>query len=266
MKRAVILCFSPTGNTREVCNIINDVLKVRYSTTLCDVTLPRSREKFINQKLDGDLLIIATPVYCEMAEKTFVDFLKKISLSFEKAVAVCTYGYISAGAAISNINYVLKKKRIPVIAAAEIPARHYFAEAGIKELSGEKISDYSKEIADFTNKACDKNRTSVVKPKFRLCIAKLFPKNFMVHLPAYISKTNYERCTECSSCIRVCPSGAINKDFTTNNNACIGCAACVNVCKSKARNVIFRSFIPVLFLKHGIRNNIKKQIQPKFYL
>ncbi|HAN21683.1 MAG: hypothetical protein A2Y15_03655 [Clostridiales bacterium GWF2_36_10] len=264
MISATIIFFSPTGNTRKVCEVIKNTLDKEFQTKLCDITYPAAREKLLSENLSGDLLVVAVPVYAESVEEIITNFFRMAQLNFAKAIVICTYGCISAGAAISDIIRVLKYKNISVIASAKIPARHNFALAGIKDLSDKNSYDYSTLISDFIVKACKKN--DKLKQRYRLHFSKLIPHKILVRLTSYVPSTNLEICSKCNICVKVCPTGAIKSDVTTDKNACISCAACVINCQTEARKLVFRSKIPKIYLKHGIENSIRKQIKPNFYL
>lgn len=51
--------------------------------------------------------------------------------------------------------------------------------------------------------------------------------------------TANERCTNCGTCARLCPTDAISIDTPQKNNTalCIGCMRCVSVCPTGARSI-----------------------------
>jgi len=55
---------------------------------------------------------------------------------------------------------------------------------------------------------------------------------------------NEKRCTHCSVCVPICPTGALVLDTATRkvnfyNDKCIACELCVNVCPVRAMEVNF---------------------------
>jgi len=267
MKKADIICFSPTGNTRAVCGVIQKALEnIVLEIKLFDITNPDVRKNIIKESHCGELLIIAFPVYSQSAAEISTDFIKKTSLTYEKAVVICTYGGISCAAAVWNVVRILDLKNIPCIAVAEIPLKHNFTYNGIIGLDNTKIYDFTSEINDFIINCCVKSKSNVIKPRKKFYIASLFSQKKLIHMAVYAPKTMHEFCNGCNNCIAVCPVCAIKNDLTTDKKSCIGCTACIMACPSGARKLVFKSIIPVLYLKHGIKKSLLKQLNPKFYI
>lgn len=261
MEKVLIICFSPTGNTHKVCETIHKAIQDQYEIDFLDITLPDVRRKISDGKISGDILVVASPVYSQTAAEQFINFLKRSRLVFKKSIVVCTYGGISCGAAIRDVTKILSKKGIPVIAAAEIPCRHHYAFAGINKLEEMNIPDNSAEISDFIKKACVLN--SRMKTDKKIYAAKLLSQKTIAHIAAYISISNL--CQKCGKCINICPTGAIKSDFTVNIKMCIGCVRCVLNCPYGARKLVFKNFIPVIYLKHGVIKSEKNKLSCRFY-
>ncbi|PKM63334.1 MAG: hypothetical protein CVU97_00745 [Firmicutes bacterium HGW-Firmicutes-21] len=226
-----------------------NILHKSYETVLLDITLPEARDKQLAEVHHGDILFIAAPVYSQGAVKLFEDFIKNADLVFETAVAVFTFGGISCGSAVRDIERVLSERGVKLIAAAEIPSRHNFAYAGIKGLVETEICDFRPELTDFIEKVHQKTqKATAIRPRRKMSIHKLFSQELLTNLTAYAPKTDKKLCTGCGSCFSLCPSGAISSD----NKICIRCSACVIACKTGARELIFKSILPRLYLKRGI--------------
>lgn len=256
-----ILSFSPTGNTRKVCESIKKSIENRCEVTFCDITLPDRRYEYQSSLHHGEYLIVATPIYCESVAQTFLRFLKATHLKFNKAIILCTYGGISCGTAIWDVKRVFDEKKIPCIGAAEVPARHEFALAGLNELTDNNTYDYEKEIVEFITKCLEKKEPATIRLKRKLSVSKALSQETLTRIAASI-KTDKTLCNHCSACLKVCPIGL--KVMSDDNKACIGCAACVMVCKTGAKKVVFRSFIPRMYLKYNLKKTIKKEPTPKF--
>ena len=71
------LYFSPTGSTRKIISAITESLKMKASPSI-DLTLEDDRKKFTG-KVDGDLVLIGTPVYAGTAPWPFLESLQKIN-------------------------------------------------------------------------------------------------------------------------------------------------------------------------------------------
>jgi ferredoxin len=76
---------------------------------------------------------------------------------------------------------------------------------------------------------------------------------------------DYDTCTACTTCIAVCPMGAISlKDvIRTDPHECMHCSACIRVCPAKARSWkdpgILRS-------AQWLSENCKKRKEPETFI
>ena len=90
-----------------------------------DLTNPKTRKGF-NGKMDGDLILVGTPVYEGMPFITMEPFLK-LEGEGKWAAAVGVYGNRSPEEYVSELSGLLRDRGFKIIAGAEFVAEHSYA-------------------------------------------------------------------------------------------------------------------------------------------
>ena len=91
---------------------------------------------------------------------------------------------------------------------------------------------------------------------------KLLPEGFLGSF-GKPSAVNREKCNECGTCVKLCPTDAINEEsLEVDMNKCIRCMACVKFCLQGARTVEFRlKGLVDKFMGPAVRS----KREPKYY-
>ncbi len=222
------ITFSPTGGTRRVCKYICEGIDTRpLVTDLCmkegQIILPEIHE--------GDLVIIAMPVFAGRVSALAVDRLKRIQSNHAKCAVVAVYGNRAYDDALLEMQDVVTEMGFHVVAAVSAVAEHSIARV---YAAGRPDAEDRKELAAFGAAIINKvEGTDAYKPlslpgnrPYRAGNTGPFP-------------TADERCTDCGTCQELCPADAIPADNlrSVNKEACISCMRCLSVCPTKARNI-----------------------------
>lgn len=245
MKTVNYIYFSPTDTSRKIARAIAGAIS--SSTVANNITYKNSIKPIIP---NGELAIIAMPVYAGAIPVTAVERLKKMSGQNTPAVLVVVYGNRDfEGALVQLHNLAVELGFMPIAAAAFIGEHSYstperpIAENRPDEKDIEMAITFGKEIARKLNRPCDKkfDITSVPHPSkslnylgFVLGVLKLkITKPVISRIPL----SDKTLCNNCGICVVKCPVQAITKEKPTftDKTKCIRCCACVKSCPQRAR-------------------------------
>jgi ferredoxin len=176
----------------------------------------------VAQTIEADLLILSFPVYSQNIPLPVRKFLPYL---FPKHVVInITYGQISPGNVLKEMETYFHQKGVRVIAGAIIPARHSYLPYTYK--------------MDLTplNKVIEK----IKQGNYSNC---MLPKRFKHPLASvgerWRTQTNVKiiwndfLCTKCNLCVESCPVGAIQMPFQINKK-CLRCTKCIVTCPTQA--------------------------------
>ncbi len=222
------LCFSPTGGTQKVANILSNAL----ADEIVSVDLTDSTVHFDGITLtQEDAAVIAVPSYGGRVPAVAVERLAAIGSHGARAVLVCVYGNRAYEDTLAELQDTAKQAGFQVIGAVAAVAEHsiarQFATGRPDEEDAKQLKEFAKEIraklscGDTTEPAIPGNR-----PYKKRGVASVLPK------PT-------EACVRCGACARACPVQAIHPDNPeeVDEKACIFCMRCVSVCSYSARRV-----------------------------
>lgn len=261
--KAIVLIFSPSGNTLKVGKVISEYFNLQgIDTQITDLTRNKdylfslNRKAYINKIInDKDLLFIGGPVYAHHLHYNVKEIIKQ----FEKlkngnkqyAIPFVTYGGINSGIALHEAEKLLKKQNRTVIAGLKISAEHCltkkFKTVFNENLPGDEIlpmiDELVKTIVDLKNNNSLPNKTIgfLNYQKFSVLLKAniIFREKFWQKYMYPKIKFNYSNCNNCGKCVKLCPVQRYEmteKGPAVRKNAkdCIHCGKCVFSCKREA--------------------------------
>ncbi len=236
ISNTVTAYFSPTGTTQKIINAIAKGTDAGQVKSL-DLTLPDGASQEIPD-FNDDLVIIGAPVYAGRLPKEAVERLSKLKGNNTPAVLVVLYGNREFEDALIELKDIaVENGFIPVAGSAFIGEHSYTAPETPIAVGRPDADDLAK--AEAFGKEIIKKLSSIEDIKNETPVEVPGNKPYKDGLPVSddCAKTNMDLCTQCGTCIPLCPTGAIADDgaYTTDSAACILCCACVKGCPEDAR-------------------------------
>ena len=227
MEKVVAVYFSPTGNSKKYVTLLAEKLDMPFDTL--DFTKKENRKNEVVFSKEN-IVLFSAPVYAGRLPN--IDLFDNVKGNGAYAVCMVTYGNREYDDALLELKNICEQKGFQVVAAAAFVGKHTYSEyVGTNRpnaqdnLKIEELAGYIKNGISKNSFVCGKLQ---VKGNEKYCEQKAIP---------LIPQPN-EKCSQCGSCVRRCPVGAIDeKTFLTDSTKCISCFACVKGCTKKAREV-----------------------------
>ena len=222
------ITFSPTGGTRRVSELLCQGFNQKPLTTeTC-----RPEAAYTPPVIEAeDLVILSMPVYAGRVPALAVERLRKVEANGARCVIVAVYGNRAYEDALVEMQDVATDMGFQVIAAIAANAEH-----SICRMYGTGRPDEAdaKEMASFAEAILRKMQGGT--PFVPLTLPGNRPYKQGCTGPFPVAD---DQCTDCGTCVSLCPTGAISSDDprTNNHDLCIGCMRCVSVCPVGARGI-----------------------------
>lgn len=223
--------FSATYTTRKVARLVSSTLS--DNVTEYDFTNnPIEKELTIGN--EGEIFIIAAPVYAGRIPSQAVDAIKKFKGNNTPAILLAVYGNRDYDDALIEMFDCATAAGFKPIAAGAFIAQHsIFPKVGTNRPDDADIA----KISDFANK-CKTIISSIDSTSSipELEVKGKRPYKIPGRIPIYPEGKRSE-CTFCGACANACPMDAIpaDKPYTTDPEKCIACGRCIVVCTQKSR-------------------------------
>ena len=242
-KGEVVCIIGPTGTTQKIIQALAATLSTHVDlytpSTEIDFTLPNARTSGVNFQA-SDLLIIGVPVYAGRVPNVLLKYLNDIVGNGAMAIPVVVYGNRQYDDALIELSDILKMNGFRVIAAAAFIGEHAFSYSLAKDRPDapdmDRVQDFGSQIhgkicAGEIGKDVNINGNCPYRAYYR----PLDEAGNPVDLRAVRPKTS-SACTDCKSCVNVCPMGSIDsEDVRKFNSICIKCGACIKKCPVHAK-------------------------------
>lgn len=213
------ICFSPTGGTKKVCDIIAEAFDSNFAAV--DLI---SKKPYITEFTENDICIIGAPAYGGRVPELEAERLSALKGNSAKAVIVAVFGNRAIDDTLVELEDITKEHGFNVIAGIEAVAEHSLAPM----YATGRPNNYDKaELISFVEKIKADNCCPDI-PGNRPY--KQAGKTPMVPVVS-------DKCVNCRLCAKSCPVDAISlEDVKIIDPAkCFSCMHCVSVCPTRAR-------------------------------
>ncbi len=221
------ICFSPTGGTRKVADIIvKELASVCVFVDLCDpdmapITLA-----------DGDIAVIAVPSYGGRVPGMASQQMVKVNGNNAQAILVCVYGNRAYDDTLAELKYIADWCGFGCIAAVAALAEHSMAR---KVAAGRPDGEDVAELEAMASKIQAKLASGDVTP---VRVPGAVPDKPIGNFGGKMAPKAGDGCTHCGICAERCPARAIDPDtLEADKGKCIGCMRCISVCPRDARKL-----------------------------
>ena len=216
-----LIFFSPTHTSARIARAIGEGIGMgrRMET---DLTLDEQTSPI---EMNGELCVIAVPVYGGRVAATALQRLQRLKGNGSPAILVVVYGNRDYEDALLELrDTAVQLGFVPLTAGAFI-GEHSFSTLELPIAAGRPDTDDLLQAAGT--------------PITELTVKGNFPyKQLTPGAPACPTCT--DGCFACGECIEVCPTHAIHfsedqSSIETDIHKCIKCCACVKCCPNEAR-------------------------------
>ena len=256
--------FSPTGTTQKIVDAIARGMEIANKKTI-DFTLPQGNPEQL-PAFNDELVILGAPVYGGRLPGEAVKRLSKLKGKNTPAVVVVLYGNREFEDALLELkDLAVNQGFIPVAGAAFI-GEHSYSSPETPIAVGRPDADDIAKAEDFGKEIIKKlDSIKELKDENSVKVPGNTPYKDINFSSNDCAKSDMDICTQCSTCVTVCPTNAIADDdnYTTNPELCILCAACVKACPENARYIDSER---VKKASKWLTENFKTPKQPEIFI
>lgn len=243
MKKAIIYCFSGTGNTRRVSDMVaGNLCALSVETEVFKVTREAYRNKAFPNPNEYDLIGIAYPIYGFNAPLLVNKFVKILPAAErgQKAFIVKSSGepFKFNNSSSSAIKRYLKAKRYDLTYE-----RHYLMPYNIMFRYNDGLVKqmylYAQELSKVSAAKIVGGSRDIIKPTVLSRVANFICK--LVWLGGPICGVTYHvdnsKCVHCNKCVKSCPAQNIKVNKKGNikfGGHCMMCCSCSMGCPTDA--------------------------------
>lgn len=276
-----VVYFSPTGNTKQVCEYVADHVnsklvktnQKRSSIESIDFTSDSTRSSATHKQristtfTKDDVVIMGLPVYAGRLPNILIKYLSLYEGNQASMIIVLSYGNRHYDDAAKEAYMLFTKRGFHIVSVLCAVGEHSFSNILgknrpsaedfttfniVSDLLVEKLINPSNETIGLGSNIQNQllihsminlDTQTPLKPYYRPVDDEGNPFNFKDIKPA----TN-ESCTFCGICALKCPMGSISDiDYATITGPCIKCCACVKACPVGAK-----AFHDPNYIKHRL--------------
>ena len=272
-KKALILWYSQTGQTRRYARLIGCILKGK------DFTVDAHEIQEIDKNLlpGYDLIIIGTPVFYYDTPSNISEWLKTIpSIKGTPVAAFVSFGGPEGNqhnASCHILKLLANKGGVPVgrDAFRNIPSYPTPSWNTPQQISGQHLPNAATydQVRRFTADILERiTRGETISIGYEIAMREGLRALPLVWLnKKAISKhtVDAQKCIGCVTCVRKCPTKAINPlRQTVDRDKCLACFGCLNNCPADAVVMEYRGERLYGFPEYLKRNKITIMEPPEF--
>lgn len=266
MKKIYAVYFSPAGKTekiiREIGQSLTKTLKC-MAIEYVSITTPKGRTE--PMKFDeNDFVLLAVPTYAGRVPNKIMPFIKEnIMGKNTKGAAIVTYGNRNFDDSLIELGLLMTDNAFKVIGGGAFVCEHSFAE----ELATGRPNDEDLLKAEelgikLAKKIMDEDTQAVELPGNKMFDSYYIPKGIDGKPAVFLKakpETDFNLCTKCGKCSKVCPMGSILAENNYNvKGICIKCQACIKCCPVNAKHFKDEAFLShQAMLKENFAKNEK---------
>jgi ferredoxin/flavodoxin len=272
-KRALVLWYSQTGQTRRYARLIGCILKAKGLTIDA-----RDMQEFDKNLLPNyDLIIIGTPVFYYDTPSNVSEWLETIpSIKGTPVAAFVSFGGPEGNqhnASSHILKHLIEKGGAPVgrdafMNIASYPTPNW---NNPKQISGQHLPNAATfdQVRRFMAGVLDRvARAETISVNYEVALREGLRALPLVWLnKKAISKhtVDAQKCIGCQTCVRKCPTEAINPSKqTVDQDKCLACFGCLNNCPADAVVMEYRGERLYGFPEYLKRNKITIMEPPEF--
>lgn len=221
------ICFSPTGGTQKVADILIHALGAE--STFIDLCDPAFAGATLNAE---DVVIIAIPSYAGRVPCTATERMVKIQGNGAKAILVCVYGNRAYDNTLAEMKDQAEKAGfLPIAAMAALAEHSMVRQVAAGRPDAMDVATLEAMATKIKSKLDSGDCTPVRVPG-------TIPDKPIGNFGGKMAPKATEDCAHCGICAEKCPTQAINTEtMEADKGKCIGCMRCIAVCPSGARKL-----------------------------
>ena len=272
-KKALVLWYSQTGQTRRYAKLIGCTLKRKG----LDIDA-RDMQEFDKKLLPGyDLIILGTPVFYYDTPSNVSEWLETIPSILGTPVAT----FVAFGGPEGNqhnasthlLKLLAKKGGVPVGRDAFRNITSYPTPKwdSANQISGQHLPNTATfdQTRQFTADTLERIiRGETISVSYELALReglRMLPLVWLNKKAISKHTVDAEKCISCLTCVKKCPSKAINPlKQTVDREKCLACFGCLNNCPADAVVIEYRGERLYGFPQYLKRNKITIMEPPEF--
>lgn len=252
ISRVWAVYFSPTGNVKEVTNLIckkivrGTVSAARAVGFYASLDNRKSAKAFEKE----DLVVFGTPVYAGRVPNKILPWVQQgFTGDHTPVVPVVVFGNRNFDDALMELKQELEKNGFLAAAGAAVASSHVFSD---KIAPGRPDASDRAEILTFAGKTAQKiTETDTLHTGLQVAgndpVGAYYTPLGTDGKPAKFLKakpiTEISKCNGCGRCSEVCPMGSVDReDVSQVTGICIKCQACIKSCQTEQNILQMKHF------------------------
>lgn len=259
-----LVYFSPTHTTKKILEGISQGIPTE-SIEHFDLTLPEAGKGTVTS-LDSELAIFGVPVYGGRVPLTALDRLQHFQGQDTPAVVVAVYGNREFEDALLELKDLAAASGFRPLAGGAFIGEHSFSREDLPIAEGRPDTADMDAAAIFGKQIAEKLKALSDPTDIReIDVPGNSPYKERGSRGPVSPITRADVCTQCGTCVEVCPAGAISiaDEVVTDADRCTLCCACVKACPTGAKVMEDPNIQGVA---QWLNSNFSKRKEPEIFL
>lgn len=230
--KATVVCFSPTRTSAAVAEAV--VRGMGCGVQWADLTYPVTGTVEVN-----GTAVIAVPVYGGRVAETAASRLRQVNGNGSPAVLVVLYGNRDYEDALLELQDIAVERGFVPVAGGAFIGEHSYSRPPERPIAAGRPDAADLSVAEALGRQAAEKLALYTSPEELpvLYVKGNFPYKEKKKPTPAAPVTVEELCTQCGTCIDLCPVDAITLEgeIVSDEMLCIKCCACVKFCPNEAR-------------------------------